>query len=183
MKLQTREKNFLIAAGLAILVFVLLEFVVLPRWDRAEASTGSLFLVKKELRYDRELIATKQLRDQAAAIQGRLSEEEHRLIVAQDTNQAGAQLQKWLADRAAEQQLGLVRSEFLAPSPIGESYVRIPVRLELTGRMTQLTQFFNAITAGERIVEFEELQLNSASDKEKRVHCGVVIAAVMAKPK
>lgn len=183
MKLQARERKSLIAVGVAALVFVLLEFVALPHWDSVQTSSGSLFLANKELRYDRELLAAKQLRDQAVTLQARLSEEEHRLIVAPDTDQAGAQLQKWLADRAAGQQMRLVRSEFLAPSAIGENFVRIPVRLELTGRMTQLTQFFNTITAGERIVEVDELQISGSGDKEKRVHCEVVIGAVMAKAK
>jgi len=56
------------------------------------------------------------------------------------------------------------------------------VRLQVNGRITQLTQFLNAMIAGDRIVEIEELQLSGAGDKEKLVHCGVVVAALMAKP-
>jgi len=182
MKLRSREKKFLIAALLAAFVFALLEFVALPGWDGAKGSTGDLFLAKKQLRFSQELIAAQQLRDQRAALRGRLGEKEHQLLVAQDANQAGAQLQRWLANRAVDQQVGLVRSEFLAPSPLGDNYVRIPVRLQLNGRITQLTQFLNAIIAGDRIVEIEELQLSGAGDKEKLVHCGVVVAALMAKP-
>lgn len=182
MTLRPREKKFLIGALLAALVFVLLEFVALPGWEDATSSTGNLFLAKKQLRFSRELIGAKQLRDQQTALRGRLDEKEHQLLVAQDANQAGAQLQTWLASRAADQQVGLVRSEFLAPSPLGENYVRIPVRLQVNGRITQLTQFLNAIIAGDRIVEIEELQLSGAGDKEKLVHCGVVVAALMAKP-
>jgi len=182
MKLRPRERKLVVAAALAALFFVLLEFVVLPRWDRAENSTGSLFLAKKELRRSRELIAAKQLREQETALRGRLSEQEHRLLIAPDANQAGAQLQTWLASRAAEQQLGLIRSEFLAPSPAGDNFVRIPVRLELNGRITQLTQFFSAIVTGDRIVDIEELQINGAGDKDKQIHCGIVVAALMEKP-
>jgi Tfp pilus assembly protein PilO len=183
MNLQSREKTFLIAGLLGALVFSFLEFVALPHWGQAESSSNSLFLAQKELRYSRELLATKQLRDREIALRGRLEEQEHRLLVAPDSNQAGAQLQSWLANHATEQQLGLVRSEFLAPTPVGDSYLRIPVRLELNGRITQLTQFFSGVTGGERIAEIEELQISGAGGKEKHVHCVVVIAALMAKSK
>jgi len=183
MKLRPRERKLVVAAVLTALFFACLEFVVLPRWDRAENSTGSLFLAKKELRRSRELIAAKQLREQETALRSRLSDQERRLLVAPDANQAGAQLQTWLASRAAEQQLGVVRSEFLAPSPAGGNYIRIPVRLELNGRITQLTQFFSAVVTGDRIVDIEELQINSAGDKEKQLHCGIVVAALMEKPR
>jgi len=183
MTLRPREKKFLIAAFVAFLAFVLLEFVVLPEWERVQSTRGSLVLAQKELRYDRELVAAKQLRDQQSALQAQLTEREHHLLVGPDTNQASAELQTWLSQRAAEQQLGLVRSEFLAPNPVGDDYVRIPVRLELNGRVTQLSQFVSAILGGERIVEIEELQISSTGDKDKRVHCGVVIAALMRKPR
>jgi Tfp pilus assembly protein PilO len=183
MKLQPREKGFLFAGLLGALVFLFLEFVALPNWSSAENSSNRLFLAQKELRYSRELLASKQLRDQELALRGRLEEQKHRLLAGPDSNQAGAQFQRWLADHAAELQLGLVRSEFMAPAPVGENCLRIPVRLELNGRITQLTQFLTAVTSGERIAEIEELQINGAGDKEKRVHCVVVIAALMAKSK
>jgi Tfp pilus assembly protein PilO len=183
MNLESREKGFLIAGLLGALVFLLLEFVALPQWGSAESSSNRLFLAQKELRYSRELLAAKQLRELEVVLRGRLEEQEHRLLVATDSNEAGAQLQRWLADHATEQQLGLVRSEFLPPVPLRDNYIRIPVRLELSGRITQLTQFLTGVTSGDRITEIEELQLSGGSDKEKRVHCVVVIAAVMAKPK
>ena len=183
MNLQPREKGFLILGVLGVLVFLFLQFVALPHWDSSGSSSDRLFLAQNELRHSRELLASKQLRELEIALRSRLKEQEHRLLVAPDGNQAGAQLQRWLADHAKQQQLGLVRSEFLAPVAVGDSYVRIPVRLELNGRITQLTQFFTEVTSGEQIAEIEDLQINGAGDKEKNVHCAVVIAALMAKSK
>ena len=183
MNLQPREKGFLILGVLGALVFLFLQFVALPNWESAGSSSNRLFLAQNELRHSRELLASKQLRDVEPALRGRLGEQQHRLLPGPDSNQAGAQLQRWLADHAAEQQLGLVRSEFLAPAPVGDGYLRIPVRLELNGRITQLTQFLSGVTGGERIAEFDELQINATGDKEKRVHCVVVVSALMAKAK
>jgi len=183
MKLQSREKKFVTGALVAALLFAVAQFLVLPQWDRSESSSGSLFQAQKELRSSRDLLAAKQLREQEAALRARLDEQNRRLLAASDANQAGALFQTALAAAAAQQQLGLVRSEFMAPAAAGEKYLRIPVRLELTGRITQITQFLAAITTGNQIVSIEELDLNSNGDKEKRVHCGLVVAALMAKPK
>ena len=183
MKLQPREKRFLIGAALAAVLFALANFVVMPQLDKAESSSSSLFQAQKELRNSKELLAAKQLQDEEAILRNRLDEQNRRLLTALDANQAGAQFQTALAAAAAQQQLGLVRSEFLSPVPAGQKYLRIPVRLELTGRITQITQFLATITTGNQFASIEEIELNSNGDKEKKVHCGLVVAALMVKPK
>jgi Tfp pilus assembly protein PilO len=182
MKLHPREKKFVAVALLAMVLFVLLQYVLLPRWDRRKDSRDDLLLAQRELRRRRELLAAgNSLRNQAETLQARLAEQEGRLWTAQDTNQAGAQLQAWLVQRVAEQQLELVRSDFLPPSPVGDAYVRVPVQLELNGRVTQLIQFFGSIKQGDKAVALDELQISSGGGKEKRVRCVVVIAGLMAK--
>lgn len=183
MKLQSRERRFVIVALLCAVVFVVLQFVVLPRWDSARSNSGTLFEAQKELRNSRELLATKQLRDQVTALRSRLDEQNRRLLSAPDQNQAGAQFLTWLNASASQQQLGFVRSEFLPPVPVSEKYMRIPVRLELTGRITPITQFLAAITSGDHLVSIDELELASNGDKEKRLHCTFVASALMAKVK
>lgn len=183
MKLQRRERLFVIVALVSAVVFVVLQFVVLPRWDNARSESGTLFEAQKELRSSRELLATKQLRDQVSALHSRLDEQNRRLLSAPDQNQAGAQFLTWLSTGASQQQLTFVRSEFLPSAPAGEKYLRIPVRLELTGRITPITQFLAAITSGDRLVSIDELELAGGSDKDKRVHCTFVVSALMAKVK
>ena len=183
MKLQRRERLFVIVALLSAVVFVVLQFVVLPRWDNARTESGTLFEAQKELRNSRELLATKQLRGQVAALRSRLEEQNHRLLSAPDQNQAGAQFLTWLNAGATQQQLGFTRSEFLPPVPVGEKYMRIPVRLELNGRITPITQLLAAITNGDHLVSIDELELVSGSDKEKRIHCTFVVSALMARIK
>lgn len=183
MNLQPREKISVIAAFVAAVVFVVAQFVVLPRLDRVGSESGSLFQAQKELRSSRELVATKQLREQVAALRLRLDEQNHRLLSAPDPNQAGAQFLTWLSAGALQQQLSFVRSEFLPSVPVGEKYVRIPIRVELTGRITPITQFLASITSSDRMVSIDELDLTSNGDKEKRIHCVLVASALMSKVK
>lgn len=183
MKLSAREKKLIAAAGIAGLLFVALEFLVLPATEEGAGGKEQLMLAQKELRNRRELVAAaNEWQSQVATLQMRLGEEERRLLAAPDVNQAGAQLQEWLGQRAAEQQLQILRSDFLPPSALADTYVRVPVQLELSGRITQLVQFFTAILQAERSVALEELQIIGAgAGKEKRVRCVVVVTALMAK--
>jgi len=74
------------------------------------------------------------------------------------------------------------RTDFLAATPVGSDYLRIPVRLDFSAPITQVVQFLNAVTHGERAVSVDELQINSyGTEKDKKVHCGVVISALMSK--
>lgn len=183
MKLQQREKTLVIVALGATVVFVLLQFVVLPRWDSTTRESGTLFEAQKQLRDSRELLASKQLRDQVDALRSRLDAQNRRLLSAPDQNQAGAQFLTWLSSGASQQQLTFVRSEFLQPVPLGDKYLRIPVRLELNGRITAITQFLANITTGDHLVSIDELDVSSAGDKEKHVHCLVVASALMSRVK
>jgi len=143
-----------------------------------------LLRLQKELRHRRELAgAAAGLQNQAAALQARLQAEEGRLLAATEVNQAGAELQQWISQRAAEHQLEVVRSDFLPAGAFGGTYLRVPVRLELSGRMTSMVQFFTALLQGERRVALEEVQINVFGvSGEKRVRCTVVVAGLMKKP-
>jgi Tfp pilus assembly protein PilO len=181
MKLQPRERKMILVAGVLALLVVGVYFVVVPLLSRGAASRDDFQLVQKELRRQKELIAAKkQIQDQAAVLQSRLSEMEHHLLPTEDPGKAGAELQAWVSQQAAQQQLDIVRSEFLPSTKMGTRYVRVPVQFELNGQITQLTQFFNALTGGERIIAVEDLQINSAGAKDKRVRCVVVVATLMA---
>jgi len=182
MKLSPREKKFVAAALVAGTLFACTEFLVLPWSEKNIGSQETLRLKQKALRRERELaISAPQIRAQTAALEGRLTDEEHRLLSAPDANQAGAQLQEWLVRQATEQHLNVVRSEFLPSSPVAESYVLIPVRIELNGRITQIVQFLTAALQGERVASLDELQIGDVGviDKEKMVRCSVIVSSLM----
>ncbi len=183
MKLALREKRMVMLAVVSAGVFSLLNWVVLPWSDQFLEAGQQLTLAEKKLRQRKELLASApQVQAQVQALQAKLDAEEKRLLTAADANQAGAQLQQWLVQRAAEQKLEVQRSDFLAATPVAENYVRVPVRLDLDGPITQIAGFMNAITHGDRMVAVDELQVTSTgAEKEKRVHCTVVISALMGK--
>jgi Tfp pilus assembly protein PilO len=184
MKLQDREKRFVTLAVASAVLFALLNWVVLPWADHFLEAGQQLTLAEKKLRQRRELLASAaQVHTQAQTVEAQLAAEEKRLLASADGNQAGAQLQQWLVQRAAEQKLEIQRTDFLATSPASEQYTRVPVRLDIDGPITQVAQFMNAITHGDRAVAVEEITVSTAAPSpEKRVRCTLVVSALMVKP-
>src|SRR4051812_29079026 len=125
MKMAEREKRLVALAAFSAVLFALLNWVVLPWGDQFLESGQQLTLAEKKLRARKELIAAgPQVQARLQLLQTRLDGEEKRLLVAADSNQAGAQLQQWLAQRAAEQKVEVQRSDFLAVVPVSENYQR-----------------------------------------------------------
>jgi Tfp pilus assembly protein PilO len=183
MTLAVREKKLITLAMASAVAFALLNWFVLPWTDQLMDSGDQLRLAEKKLRQEKELLAAgPQITAQTQALQSRLDTEEKRLLPTVDASQAGAQLQSWLVQRAGELQVDVQRSDFIAASPVSEKYVRVPVRMDLNGPITQVVQFMNAVTHSDRLVSVDELQISSFGvEKEKRVRCTLVISGLMAK--
>jgi Tfp pilus assembly protein PilO len=184
MRIQPRERKLIIAGGVAALLFLLVQYVVLPVWERRSTGPDDLAAAQKELRRQRELIAAlKPVQNQAGLLEARLTTVERRLLPDQAPSKAGADLQAWVSQRATQQQIDVVRSEFLPPTQSADRYVRVPVQFELNGQITQIMQLFEGMLRSDRLISLEDMQINSAGAKDKRVRCTVVIATLMAKGK
>ena len=182
MKITDREKRYLLALGFSAVFLAFANWVILPWADRFLTSNQQLVLAEKKLRQERELVAAGPRIDaELQALQSRLDTEEKRLLPTSDTSQAGAQLQQWVSQRAGEQRVDVVRTDFLATAPVGDHYIKVPVRVELNAPITQLVQFLNALSRGDRVVAIEELNVYSYLDKEKKVRCSMVISALAPK--
>jgi hypothetical protein len=184
MKLTQRDRRALLFLGCSAVLFLFLNYVVVPWGEKFMTSGDNLKIAEKKLRHEKEmLVSAPQVELQLKALQARLDVEEQKLLQGADRSQASVQFQQWIAQRAAEQKLELLRTDFIDAAPYGDDYLRVPVRLELMGPITQVVQFINSITHGDRIVAVDELNVNSGYiDKEKKVRCTMVVSALMRKP-
>lgn len=185
MKVTAREKKFLIAALVAAVAFVLIQFVIAPpnAGENGAAGIDQLALAQRRLRRQEELAAASRLPAAVAALQARLDRERKGLLAGSEPSQAGAQLQNWLAQLAASQQLQVLRTDFLPTATFAPGLVRVPVRIELHGRITPLVAFLTSVTQGDQIASVDSTQLsNYGEDQKKELLCTVVVSGLMAKP-
>jgi Tfp pilus assembly protein PilO len=183
MTLNQRDRRaLLLLAGSAVL-FLFLNYVAVPWGEKFMTSGDDLKMAEKKLRHEKEMLASApQMEAQIKATQDRLDAQEQKLLPGTDRSQASAQLQHWIAQRASEQKLELLRTDFIDATPYADDYVRVPVRLEMMGPITQVVQFMNALTHGDRVISVDELNVNSGYiDKEKKVRCTMVVSALMRK--
>lgn len=183
MTLKSRDRRALMLLAASAVLFLFLNYFAVPWGEKFMSSGEDLRMAEKKLRHEKELLtAGPQIDAQVKLMQTRLDSEEQKLLTTTDRNQATAQLQQWISQRASEQKVELLRSDFNDATPYADDYLRVPVRLELTGPITQVVQFINAITHGDRIVSVDELSINSGVvDKEKKVRCSMVVSALMRK--
>ncbi len=184
MKVTPREKKFLLAALVAAAAFVLIEFVIAPPNAGQQVDTGidRLALAQRKLRRQEELAAASRLPASLAALQARLDRERKGLLAGSDPNQAGAQLQNWLAQLAANQQLQVLRTDFLPTANVAPGFVRVPVRIELHGRITPIVAFLTSVAQGGQIASVDTTEVSHyGEDKNKELLCTVVVSGLMAK--
>ena len=183
MTLKSRDRRALMLLGFSAVLFLFLNYVAVPWGERFMTSKDDLKMAEKKLRHDKEMVASAPMMDvQVKQLQGRLDAEEQKLLAGTDRNQASAQLQQWIAQRATEQKVELLRSDFIEAKPYADDYLRVPIKVELNGPITQVAQFMNVLTHGDRLVSIDELTVNSAyGDKEKKVRCSMIVSALMRK--
>ena len=183
MTLKSRDRRALLMLGVSAVLFLFLNYVAVPWGEKFMTSGEDLRRAEKKLRHEKEMVSSGPLVEaEVKTLQARLDSEEQKLLTGTDPNQASAQLQQWIAQRAGEQKVELLRTDFIEVKPYADDYLRVPVRLEMTGPITQVVQFINAVTHGDRLVSVDELSVNSAYvDKEKKVRCSMVVSALMRK--
>jgi Tfp pilus assembly protein PilO len=183
MTLKPRDRRSLLLLAASAVLFLFLNYVAVPWGERFMTSSDDLRMAEKQLRHQKELLAGAPLVDaQIKGMQVQLDSEEQKLLATTDRAQASAQLQQWVSQRASEQKVELLRTDFNDATPYADDYLRVPVRLELTGPITQVVQFINAVTHGDKVVSVDELSINSGFiDKEKKVRCSMVVSALMRK--
>lgn len=183
MKITERDRRALLLLAFSAVLFLFLNYVVVPWGEKFMTSGDDLRMAEKKMRHEKEMLASAPAVEvQLKSMQGRLDTEEQKLLQTTDKSQADAQFQQWIAQRAAEQKVELQRTDFLDVAPYADAYVRVPVKIQLTGPITQVVQFINSITHGDRLVSVDELNVNSGYiDKEKKIQCSMVVSALMRK--
>lgn len=183
MKLTQRDRRALLLLGFSAVLLLFLNYVAVPWGEKVLTSDDDLRMAEKKLRHEKAMVVSAPVLDaEVKTLQARLAGEEQKLLSSNDPSQASAQLQQWISQRAADQKIQLLQSDFIQPVPFADSYLRVPIRVEVIGQITQVAQFMNALTHGDRLIAVDDLSVNSGfDDKDKKVRCSMVISALMRK--
>ena len=178
--MKTRDKRALIAAGIAVALFVIFQFGVFPAWDRMQGSRMNLEVQERTLAKYREAAASLEWRNQqAAALETQLREAEGGLLESGTAALASAEMQGLVRNLAAAQSIEVRSSDFLPVRPLGENYAQVPVGLQFQCRLDQLAGFLQSVGESTRSLSVSRLLLQAANPKEGTVGVNLILTGIM----
>ncbi|MDD5544818.1 MAG: type II secretion system protein GspM [Acidobacteriia bacterium] len=185
-RFSAREKK-VIGLGLsAALLFVILDFVVFPTYDRVKQCSDAISERVKTVEKYKEKIAERQDREQSlGATEKQLAELESHLLRSRSASAAQAELQGAVNDLAKQSQLQVSRTDFLPTKELSRDYQKVSVRLDALGTINQITAFLTAAKNMPQFVFNDELRLavyNATSEdykKTKQISTTLVVSGVL----
>jgi type II secretory pathway component PulM len=183
MAMGNRDRRALQFGGAALLVWVALQYAVLPGWDRWEQQRSDLPMQEMELIKYRQAVGaagTEKKSDDALA--SRLKQVEGGLLQSATPALASAELQDWAHQAAAAHAIEVHSSEFLQTRPQAGGYLLIPLGVEFQCHLDQLADFLTDVRSGQKILAIPRLQIHSTGGPDKMVSVSMTLSGVMRAP-
>ena len=170
-KLGRRDRIALSVGGGAVALFLLLDFGVLPLFQRLGVSPEAVQQKEVELRRDKRLLAEAQLeRTHLAAAGERLKGLEAGLLESSSSSLANAEWQRLVGQLADSKGIEFGSSELLRTKELGAGYSLVTGRVQFRCRMDQLVDFLVALAAFPKLLSVTSLSIiNSQGDKQGRL--------------
>ena len=179
MQINKRDRRALQVGAIAVALWLILRFAVLPVWDRWQQARTDLPLQETALiKYRQALAAAGAEKTTAETLEKRLREVESELLASATPALASAELQDWVRQTAANHAIEVRSSEFLAVRPQSNGYVQVPLGLQFQCRLDQLVNFLSAMHSGPKILAVPRLAIQSSGGVEKLLSVNMTIAGV-----
>lgn len=160
MKLNKRERKFIVIGGIVGAIALLVYFVLmlLPDFE-SQASVEQkrrMLLQYKEMLNSEELYTAR-----IEQYRKRMQEDSSRLLAGETSNIAGADLTNVLVQLATQSGVTISRREQQSQQELQNNLIRIPVRMDMTCNMDQLVQFLTAVENYDKLLTVDELSIAS----------------------
>lgn len=180
-KLSRRDRIALMAAAAAIVLFLALNFGVLPAVSQFAQSGEAVEQKELALRRDQQLLANAGLaKINLTTAQGRLNNLEGGLLESPSLSLAKAEWQLRIGQLADSQGIQLGSSEFLRVESLGPQYALVTGRLQFQCRIDQLVDFLVAVAASPKHLSVTHLSINALpGDPQGRLNVQLMMGAAV----
>jgi len=180
--LNRRDRVAVTTGAVALVLFLLLQFGLLPWLERLPAQRTEL--EDKELtlqRYQRLVGRTGTEQARLATAQERLKTLEASLLDSRSASLANAEWRQLVRELAESRGIELGRSEFLRLQNLSPDYALVAGRVQFRCRVDQLVDFLVALATSPKLLSVRGLRIAAVQrDPEKRIIVEMTIAAAMA---
>ncbi len=175
--MSERDRRALLLLGAALVVFLVLQFGVLPRGGAGPESSTPVGVLEKRLARLQQVERQKPRAAAAAEAASRdLAETEKGLLKAATPAQASAEMQQLLRDLLRGQGMNMQSSEFGAIRPAGEDYAQVPLTVNFNCGIEQWINFMAALRNSPQVLSTLEVHLSSSDLRNKTVQVRMIVA-------
>jgi type II secretion system (T2SS) protein M len=180
MKIGQKDKIALGGAGVAVVLYFVLQFVLFPAWDALQEKGSHLPDEETKLGKYRQIAQTANLRSaEATAVEAKLREAEGGLLASKTAALASAEMQQLVRQLTAAESIDLRSSDFLPAKSLSADYTVVPVGLQFQCRLDQLVALLRDIGEGPKYVAVPRLLIQAVGSKEKVLSISLQIAGIM----
>jgi hypothetical protein len=178
-KISRRDRIALTAAAVAAVLFMLLNFGVLPLLEHLVTSPEVIQQNEVELRRDMRLLAEAELEKTHFSAAGeRLKGLEAGLLESSSPSLANAEWQRLVGQLAGSKGIELGSSEFLRIQELGAGYFLVTGRVQFRCRLDQLVDFLVALAGFPRLLSVTGLTVSAPQgDKQGILSVQLIIGA------
>ena len=173
MKVSQREKRLLWITGIAVLLYLPVDLVILPWWDsRSEEAEKTRIQEKRLVNYQRILKDNGAFEDEFPRIRQQVADLEKGLLDSDSNSLAGAEIQGLVRNMAIGIGLVVHSTDLLAEQKVNDQYTKISTRILLRGSIDHLVSFLVALETGQKLLFLEEVQIDPTHQnvpKEKKI--------------
>jgi hypothetical protein len=179
--LKKRDRNALLAAVMATVLFLLMQFVVFPVLDSAPKQGNGIEEKELSLKRAQRLVAASRGESaNLAAVEQKLKGLEGGLLESPSVNLANAEWQRMIRELADSKGLSLGSSESLRVFELSPEYALVTGRTQLTCRLDQLVDFMIAMGSAPKPLAVTHLRIvPMLADPQKRMSVDMTVGAVM----
>jgi hypothetical protein len=178
-KLSRRDRIALTAAVVAVALFVLLNFGVLPLFESLGSSPEVVQRKEVELRRDQRLLAEAELeKTHLSAARERLKGLEGGLLESSSPSLANAEWQQLVGQLADSKGIELSSRESLRIQELGKGYSLVTGRVQFRCRLDQLVDFLVGLAAFPKLLSVTSLTaISLLGDPQGRLNVQLTIGA------
>jgi len=187
MKMKTivvssREKGLLVAAGVAVLAYLMMQhYILLFLYTHAATTEKIEILSKRVTQYRRILKGQDSVKSALETVRRQASSMESGLLHSRADALANAEIQGLVKDLAVSKGMTFRRSDLLPVRPVSPEYSKVSTRVEVLGAINQLVDFLVSFESSQRILFVEEMRISPVqmgNPKNKQVLATLMVSGL-----
>jgi hypothetical protein len=181
MEIQSRDRKALIGLGVALGLFVILQFdFILPAPGSGAPDAGTVEGVEQAFRLAHVKARRKPLVDaEAQATSNALAEIEKRLLASENAALAKAEMRQLVEDLLTAEGIAMRGSRFGTVALEGEDYAQVPLIVDFECQIEQFVNWMAAVANAAELLSTRRIQLNPGNRETKSVRAQVAVSGYL----